>query len=264
MPITPVEALSTAQRSLAAAAAHDRSGWIDLFTTDGQVEDPVGSRPHRGRAAIARFYDTFIGPRSITFDAGGDVVVGTTVVRDVELQIAMSPTLTMRVPTFIRYDVRADKGDLKIAALSAYWELPAMIVQFARGGPAAIPSGAALGRAMLTHQGIGGCLGFLRGFRRVRAGAARRFTQLLDDACSGDEIGLRRAAAEASCFHGDTLAMTTSDLVTQLSGCSWDKLIRSGGSVAARIEGAGARAVLIGEFGPDATLARLRLFSTAA
>ena len=56
--------------------AHDRDGWVGLFTADGVVEDPVGSRPHRGRAEIERFYDTFIGPRDITFHRDADVVVG--------------------------------------------------------------------------------------------------------------------------------------------------------------------------------------------
>ncbi|WP_428339317.1 hypothetical protein [Mycobacterium sp.] len=38
--------LAAVERSPAAAAAHDRRGWVGLFTDDGRVEDPVGSRPH--------------------------------------------------------------------------------------------------------------------------------------------------------------------------------------------------------------------------
>jgi hypothetical protein len=53
------------------AAAHDRAGWVGLFTVDGRIEDPVGSRPHVGQAQIGRFYDTFIGPRDIAFDRVG-------------------------------------------------------------------------------------------------------------------------------------------------------------------------------------------------
>jgi hypothetical protein len=43
------ELLAVVERSPTAAGAHDRAGWVGLFTTDGTVEDPVGSRPHRGR-----------------------------------------------------------------------------------------------------------------------------------------------------------------------------------------------------------------------
>lgn len=269
MAFTRVDLLSTAQRSLAAAGAHDRDGWIGLFTADGTIEDPVGSRPHRGRAAIGRFYDTFIGPRTIGFRPDGDIVVDATVIRDVELVIAMSPTLTLRVPTYIRYDLGDDPRDgrpgLKVVGLSAYWELPAMVTQFARSGFAALPSGIALGRTMLTEQGLSGCVGFLSGFRRIGSGVKSRFTELLDAACDGDELGLRRRVADASITHGDRTAMTTSEVLKQLSGGRWDKVVRSGGSVAARVERAGERWVLIGETGPDrTTFSRLRLFGESA
>jgi hypothetical protein len=57
--------IAAVERSPQAAAAHDRSGWVGLFTSDGRVEDPVGSRPHVGYAQTGRFFDTFIGPRDI-------------------------------------------------------------------------------------------------------------------------------------------------------------------------------------------------------
>ena len=265
MAFTRVDLLSTAQRSLAAAGAHDRDGWIGLFTADGTIEDPVGSRPHRGAAAIGKFYDTFIGPRAISFRPDGDIVVDTTVIRDVELVIAMSPTLTLRVPTFIRYDLRGDETELKVCALSAYWELPAMVAQFARSGLSAVPSGITLGRTMLTEQGLSGCVGFLRGFRRIGSGVKGRFTDLLDAACKGDELGLRRRVGDAAITHGDRAPMTTSELLKILSGGSWAKAVQSGPSVAARVERAGRCRVLIGETGPDrSSFSRLRLFGEAA
>jgi Nuclear transport factor 2 (NTF2) domain len=63
--------LAAVERSPEAAAAHDRAGWVGLFTVDGRIEDPVGSRSHVGQAQIGRFYDTFIGPRDIAFDRVG-------------------------------------------------------------------------------------------------------------------------------------------------------------------------------------------------
>ncbi len=69
MAFTRSDALAAAERSPAAAGARDKTAWIDLFTAEGRVEDPVGSEPHRGLGAIGRFYDTFIGPAHITIPA---------------------------------------------------------------------------------------------------------------------------------------------------------------------------------------------------
>ena len=261
MPIARADLLSTAQRSLAAAGAHDREGWIGLFTADGRVEYPVGSRPHRGHVAIGHFYDTFIGPLVITDHPDVDIIVGATVVRDLELEVRMASTLTMRVPIYIRYDLRADHDELRIAALSAYWELPAMIGEFARGGLGAVPAGVALGRAMFAHQGWSGSMGFLSGLQGTGPSGRALFTRLLDEACGGDEIGVRRLAADIPVTFGDTDPLTTSELVKHLSGGTWHKLIRSGRAFAARVEREGSRAVVIGGLRSDSVaISRIRLF----
>ena len=117
---------------------HDRDGWVGLFTADARVEDPVGSRPHVGYDEIYRFYDTFIGPRDIKFHRDLDIVFGTVVLRDLELEVAMGPSVTMRIPAFLRYDLREANGEWRIAVLRAYWELPAMMRQFVRSGSGAI------------------------------------------------------------------------------------------------------------------------------
>lgn len=259
------DVLSAAQRSLAAAGAHDRPGWLGLFTADGRVEDPVGSAPHRGRAAIGHFYDTFIGPREITYDLDADLVVGTTVLRDLTLAVRMSPTLTMHVPTYIRYDMAHTPDGLRIAGLSAYWELPAMIRRFLRGGFGALSAGLTLGRAMATHQGVGGSVGFLRGFEGTGSGAGTAFARVLEDACAGDEVGLRRRTAGVVMTAGDDEPRTASDLARLLSGARWDKRIRSGRSVVARVHTADRPAILIGEYrargASRAQLSRLRIFT---
>lgn len=222
----------------------------------------MGSQPHRGNTAIGQFYDTFIAPRAITHHPHVDLVVGTTVVRDLELEIKMASTLSMQVPTYIRYDVRAEGDDLRIAGLSAYWELPAMIGQFLRGGPGAVPAGIALGRTMFANQGLSGSLGFLSGFRGLGLGGKGLFARFLDESCAGDEVGVRRLAADIPITLGDSEPLTTSDLVKQLSGGTWDKLVRSGRSVVARVERGGRHSVVIGDFGADrAVISRIRLFA---
>jgi hypothetical protein len=140
MAFTRADMLATAERWPAAAGARDRKAWVGLFMSNGRVEDPVGSTPHRGIAAIGRFYDTFVGPRDIRFHPDVDIVVGPTVVRDGELEVTMASTVTLRVPVVIRYDLQDDAGELKIAALSAFWELPAMVGQFLRVGIRAVPA----------------------------------------------------------------------------------------------------------------------------
>lgn len=264
MPFIRADVLSAAQQSLAAAGAHDRGGWIGLFTADARVEDPVGSAPHRGHVALGHFYDTFIGPRVISFRPDTDIVVGTTVIRDLELEIQMAPTLTMHVPTYIRYDLRGDGDELKISALSAYWDLPAMIGQFARGGLGAIPAGITLVRTMFANQGPSGAMGFLGGFRGIGSGGATLFARFLDDACGGDEVGIRRLVSDAQVTVGDSGAVTSSDLVKALSGGTWSKLVSSGRSIAARVERDGQRTVLIGDIGgagrAGATITRIRVF----
>ncbi|WP_163767250.1 nuclear transport factor 2 family protein [Mycolicibacterium parafortuitum] len=277
MPFTRADVLTAAQRSLAAAGSHDRAGWVGLFTADGRVEDPVGSAPHHGRVAIGRFYDTFIGPRTITAHVDGDIVVGGvmsgntggTVIRDVELEIEMADALTMRVPTYIRYDLRTDGDQLRISALSAFWELPAMAGQFATGGLAAVPAGISLGRAMFGNQGLRGSLGFLTGFRGPGRSGKDVFTRFLDGACAGDEVGMRRLLSDSSVTLGDSDPITTSDLLKHVSGGVWDKLIASGRYVAARVLRDGQRLVLIGEIaaGPGddrVRISQVRMFAEVA
>ena len=174
MAFTRADMLATAERSPAAAGARDRKAWVGLFMSNGRVEDPVGSTPHRGIAAIGRFYDTFVGPRDIRFHPDVDIVVGPTVVRDGELEVTMASTVTLRVPAYIRFDLQDDAGELKIAALSAFWELPAMVGQFLRVGIRAVPAVLQLSRLLLTNQGDARHSGIPRRIQRHRHRIQRR------------------------------------------------------------------------------------------
>ena len=265
MAFTRADMLATAERSPAAAGARDRTAWVGLFTTNGRIEDPVGSTPHLGIAAIGRFYDTFIGPRDIRFHPGVDIVVGPTVIRDGELEVTVASTLTMRAPVYLRYDLQDDAGDLKIAALSAFWELPAMVGQLLRGGVRALPVGLQLSRLLLRNQGLVGALGFLGGFRGLGSGAKGVVASFLDAACAGDEVGMRRRlVGRARMSSGDDLALSAAELLRHLSGARWRKLIGSGHAVVAAIERAGQRSVIFTEVGSDpVAITRVRLFSEA-
>jgi len=265
MTFTRADLLATAERSPAAAGAGDRKAWIGLFTSNGCVEDPVGSAPHRGVAAIGQFYDTFIGPRDIRFHPDVDIVVGQTVVRDGELEVTMASTLTLRVPVFIRYDLEDEAGELKIAALWAFWELPAMVAQYLRGGIRAVPAGVRLSRLLMHNQGLVGTLGFLGGLRSMGSGAKGAVARFLDAACAGDEVGMRRRlAGEVRISGGDGVQMSAADLLRHLSGARWRKLIGSGYAVVAAIERAGQCSVFFAEVGSEpVAITGIQLFCDA-
>jgi hypothetical protein len=100
----------------------------------------IPSAPVR-TAGRPRFYDTFIGPRDIVFHRDTELVMGSTVIRDLELEVTMASSLVMRIPVYLRYDVDADGDQLKIARLQVHRELPSMVLQFAQGGGQWSPRG---------------------------------------------------------------------------------------------------------------------------
>ncbi|MCV7279143.1 nuclear transport factor 2 family protein [Mycolicibacterium flavescens] len=262
MTISPADAMAAVERSPAAVGAHDRHAWVDAFTFDGVVEDPVGSQPHRGTTALIRFYDTFIGPREITFHRDVDIVVGPTVVRDLELGVTMSAGVTMRIPAYLRYHLEEDLESPKIAEMAAYWELPAMVAQFLRAGVRSVPAGAQLSRGLLTNQGVVGTLGFLGGFRGAGADGKRRFGEFLAAASAGDEVGLRRWLGATRITVGDHTPMSGADLLSRLTGARYRKVITSGYSVATGVDGADGRAVLIADVATKPfAIRRIRYFA---
>ena len=211
--------LAAAERSARATAAHDRSGWIGLFTNDGCVEDPVGSGRHVGHAQIGRFYDTFIGPRNVTFHPDVDIVSDTTVIRDVTLEIQMSADVRLMVPTFIRYDLCRSESDWQIASLRAYWELPVMVGQFLRNGMKSLPLSMQLSAALLRNQGLASAVEYMSGLR----GPRRRAKRLVEHALTEGRLG------------------------DQVPECEWSKVIAAGNTVAASLMTPSGRGVLFVE-----------------
>jgi len=265
MAFTRADMLATAERSPAAAGARDRKAWVGLFMSNGRVEDPVGSTPHRGIAAIGRFYDTFIGPRDIRFHPDVDIVVGPIVVRDGELEVTMASTVTLRVPVVIRYDLQDDAGELKIAALSAFWELPAMVGQFLRVGIRAVPARPSVVTAAADQPGRARHSGFLGGFSGIGTRSKGVVARFLDAACAGDEVGMRRRlVGRVHITRGADLQLSAADLLRYLSGARWRKLIGCGHAVVAATERAGQRSVISTEVGSEPlAIIRIRVFREA-
>jgi hypothetical protein len=179
----------------------------------------VGSRPHVGRSQIERFYDTFIGPREITFHRDLDIVGGTSVIRDLTLEVGMGSGVRLMNPVFLRYDLHQAGGDWRITRLRAYWELSTLLGQFIRHGVRSLPASLALATGLLRNQGLRGTTGFLSGL----PGAGRRGKHLVEDALSAGQ------------------------LAEHVPECKWDKVIAAGNTVAVAITTPSGRGVLFVE-----------------
>ena len=116
------------KRSREAAVARDKEAWLAVFADDAVVEDPIGpshfdpeGKGHRGKAAIAKFYDMAIAPSELTFNftktyqcGDEEANVGNIVIRSSGYEVVAEGVFTYRVN---------DEG--LMVALRAYWELDA-------------------------------------------------------------------------------------------------------------------------------------------
>jgi hypothetical protein len=261
MAYTARDLLAAVERSPRAAAAHDRAGWVGLFTGDGRIEDPVGSRPHVGTTQISRFYDTFIGPRDIVFHRDLDIVRGPVVIRDLDLEVAMGSAVTMTIPAFLRYDLREVNGDWKIAVLRAYWELPAMMLQFLRHGARALPAVGQLSHGLVCNQRLAGTVGFLSGLRRPGAHRKRLVDAFVTNVACGDKpAAVRILSPGAPMTLGDDEGLDLAALVAQLDGAGCTKTIAAGSTVAVSITADQGRGVLFADLARSGQITRLRYF----
>jgi len=248
VPLDRGQLVAAVERSPQAAAAHDRPGWVGLFTADGRIEDPVGSRPHVGRAQIGRFYDTFIASRDITFHRDLDIVFGTVVLRDLELEAAMGPAVTMHIPAFLRYDLREANGQWRIAELRAYWELPVMMLEFLRTGSRAVSPGLQLSRGLVGNLGLRGTAGFMTGFRRAGARHKEFFGTFLGAVARADNAAAQRALPPtATITLGDNDRLDVAELVERLNGAGWTKMISAGPTVAVSVNSAHGRGIMFAD-----------------
>ena len=170
--------LNTVKKSPEAVAAHDREAWMAIFASQNVVEDPVGSQPHvsgvfdgrsgvRGNAPLQRFFDTFIAPNTIQFHVDRDIVCDNHVVRDLAIEIHMAPKVAIQVPMHLLYELVSEENSVRISQLAAHWEPWPMVRQLLAKGSDAYGVLMALSIRMLKNQGLGGALGFSKGFFTV-------------------------------------------------------------------------------------------------
>lgn len=259
--LTPNSLIEYVSRSPKLCAAHDRAGWIGLFAPDGEVNDPVGSRPHRGWEAIERFYDTFIAPNALTFSVDHDVVCGMSVMRDLNILSVMSTGLRITVPMHLRYDLVEDAAGLKLRRICAHWELGEMLRQ-QLGSLNGWRTSLQLTPRLLAHQGVGGLFGFMRGLGgNGRAGKATVATFLA--ALAAKNARAAAAFAEEDCAievpPGTRVGLP--ELAAGVRALEWRKLIGAGDYVSATVHLNGQRGVALFHFpvSPD-RISSLQLF----
>lgn len=114
------------RRSREAAIARDKEAWLALFADDAIVQDPIGpshfdpeGNGHRGKDAIAKFFDKAIAPSQLEFHFDKSYVCGDEEANVGHIVIVASG---YRVTAEGVFTYRVD-AEGKIAALRAYWEL---------------------------------------------------------------------------------------------------------------------------------------------
>lgn len=170
------------------------------------------------------------------------------VLRDVELEVAMGPAVTMYIPAFLRYDLRDTNGEWRIGELRAYWELPAMMLQFLRTGSRAVLPALQLSGCLLTNQRLRGTTGFMTGFRRVGARHKKLAVAFLGAAARQDRVAAARALSPgATITLGDHDALDLSELVEQLTGAGSTKMIGAGPTVTMSVNSGHGRGILFAD-----------------
>lgn len=112
--------------SLTAVRNHDRDAWLALWEDDATIEDPVGissldpaGKGHRGKQAIAKFYDTVIAHNTgFNFEIPRSVLCGDEVAAVVILHITAADGQKF-VAEAINIYRKSPNG--KLASLRSFW-----------------------------------------------------------------------------------------------------------------------------------------------
>lgn len=126
--MTDHPARRAAQASMAAVTKGDKQGWLALFTPDALVQDPVGpsfldpaGEGHRGHAAIAAFWDAFVGTvEAYRFHVTDSFANGDACANTVTIALTFADGGSMRIDAILIYTIDPDSGLLR--SLRAHWE----------------------------------------------------------------------------------------------------------------------------------------------
>jgi len=125
-------ARAASHRSMEAVHAKDKKAWLDIFADDAIVEDPIGPSPldpegkgHRGKEAIAAFWDRQVAPSRILVKIERSYACGLEVANVGNITIVAPNGTVMLVDGVLTYRVN-EAGQL--VALRGYWEMDKMKV----------------------------------------------------------------------------------------------------------------------------------------
>jgi len=174
---TRQQLIDIADASPQVVGTHDKKAWLDLFSNQGVIQDPVGTRPHRAvwdeknktsnKKTLGKFWDTYIATNDIKFHVHQDVVGANMVFRDVDIEIKASTGLVTVVPTYILYELTEEDGKLKIARLAAHWELIRNVKDILKKRWGGFKMMIAFSFRMPRFQGVSGLWGYMKGMRGI-------------------------------------------------------------------------------------------------
>jgi len=111
---------ATIKRYQETFGAGDREGWLDLFTADAVLEDPVGAAPRQGREELGAFWDEThqLADRSTVRMVQGPAVCGDQAAWAFEAHVEIGEGLTI----ISIIDVGEFAADGRIRHIRAYWD----------------------------------------------------------------------------------------------------------------------------------------------
>jgi steroid Delta-isomerase len=109
---------------LAAFTANDRAGWLECFTEDAWIEDPVGTSRRTGRDAIGAFWDeAHAVPDTIELRSSGlTTIIGS----EAAFTMQARPSLGGEVYVIDIIDLMTFDDDAKITTMRAFFDPEAM------------------------------------------------------------------------------------------------------------------------------------------
>ncbi len=112
-------------KSIEYVSAKDKESWLDLFTDDAVIQDPVGMSPldptglgHRGKEAISQFWDMIIAPGNASFTIRASFPAGDECANFAEVINRMPGGVEIKTEMIVVYTAN-DEG--KFTSLKAYW-----------------------------------------------------------------------------------------------------------------------------------------------
>jgi hypothetical protein len=218
MSYSKVELVTVVEQSPAFVAKHDRDGWLGVFAADAQVEDPVGAPPApKSTGVLGHFWDVFIAPNEIHFEVRGDHVLGHNVFRDIVIHTKIAGAFQLDVPAYLLYQLDDTTGTLRIARLSAHWDLARMSLGAMKLGPRAWIAMTAMFGRMLRFMGLPWVAGYLASlWKGIGGRGIESMKRLVTAVAARDGNGLEQLLEPSAIVELGIVEAPARDLLTLL------------------------------------------------